>query len=373
MIPNWRNSLLPDEPRILRSSVQDALTQRFLSPFLTELEACLLTVRNQIDIELSHYQPKKLGKPYPLGQCLEITQAVQKRLRIIEEKSLFSNEMKGLRALRLFQREGGVVRRVWGDLRGQYFQNAFQVGTLYIDVANDTVTPTKPKIEILPFTQAELIPIRDFSHFSAIAERYWQHQTYPNHIFPDLAPHCPLIHVSKDGLFHLHEATGYMLSLTRTGGFKLSEAMLREATMPQKIFEQLCSVLKESGLNLPRTREQGKKFALQQCNQQRAKRWHQDSKRLDKLLRDVHRVNFYMARSLQHSHLQDVKTQKINMPTIKINNKDYDIDKLSIEVKTQLTNIQICDQEIKQFKTQLAVAQTARMTYARALGEALPK
>ncbi len=61
------------------------------------------------------------------------------------------------------------------------------------------------------------------------------------------------------------------------------------------------------------------------------------------------------------------------MPTIKIDNKEYDTDKLSNEAKTQLTNLQVCDQEIQRLQIQLAIAQTARAAYARALGEALPK
>lgn len=61
------------------------------------------------------------------------------------------------------------------------------------------------------------------------------------------------------------------------------------------------------------------------------------------------------------------------MPIIKIDNKDYDTDKISLEAKTQLTNIQVCDQEIQRLQAQLEIAQTARMAYARALGEALPK
>jgi Family of unknown function (DUF6447) len=61
------------------------------------------------------------------------------------------------------------------------------------------------------------------------------------------------------------------------------------------------------------------------------------------------------------------------MPIIKIDNKDFDIDKFSDEAKSQLTNIQVCDQEIQRLQVQLAIAQTARMAYAKALGEALPK
>ncbi len=60
------------------------------------------------------------------------------------------------------------------------------------------------------------------------------------------------------------------------------------------------------------------------------------------------------------------------MPTIKIDNKDYDLDKLSVEAKAQLTNIQVCDQEIQRLQAQLAIVKTARMVYARTLGEVLP-
>jgi len=61
------------------------------------------------------------------------------------------------------------------------------------------------------------------------------------------------------------------------------------------------------------------------------------------------------------------------MPIIKIDNKDYDTDKFSDEAKSQLINLQVCDQEIKRLQAQQAIAQTARLAYAKALGEALPK
>lgn len=61
------------------------------------------------------------------------------------------------------------------------------------------------------------------------------------------------------------------------------------------------------------------------------------------------------------------------MATITINNKEYDIDKLSDEAKGQLSSLQITDQEIANLKTQIAIAQTARNAYAKALADALPK
>ena len=60
------------------------------------------------------------------------------------------------------------------------------------------------------------------------------------------------------------------------------------------------------------------------------------------------------------------------MPTIKIDNVDYDTDTLSQEAKAQLASIQFCDQELARLQAQAAAYQTARMAYAKALKEALP-
>ena len=60
------------------------------------------------------------------------------------------------------------------------------------------------------------------------------------------------------------------------------------------------------------------------------------------------------------------------MPTIKIDNVDYDTDKLSNEAKAQLINMQFCDQELARLQAQAAAYQTARQAYAKALQAALP-
>lgn len=56
-----------------------------------------------------------------------------------------------------------------------------------------------------------------------------------------------------------------------------------------------------------------------------------------------------------------------NMPIIKIDNKDYEFDNLSAEAKSQVQTIQFVDGEINRFKAQMAVFQTARMAYIKAL------
>ena len=60
------------------------------------------------------------------------------------------------------------------------------------------------------------------------------------------------------------------------------------------------------------------------------------------------------------------------MTTIKIDNKDYELDSLSQEAKSQLSALQFCDQELAKLQAQAAVYQTARIAYAKALTEALP-
>lgn len=59
------------------------------------------------------------------------------------------------------------------------------------------------------------------------------------------------------------------------------------------------------------------------------------------------------------------------MPTITIDNVEYDYDKLSEEVKAQLISMQFCDQELQRLQSQAAAIQTARQAYAKALQASL--
>jgi len=59
--------------------------------------------------------------------------------------------------------------------------------------------------------------------------------------------------------------------------------------------------------------------------------------------------------------------------TLTIDGKEYDPDEFSEEARKQLVNVRITDQEIERRQQQLAIAQTARRAYARALAEALPE
>ena len=49
------------------------------------------------------------------------------------------------------------------------------------------------------------------------------------------------------------------------------------------------------------------------------------------------------------------------MPIIKIDEKDYELDNLSDEAKSQLAMVQFVDAELQRINAQTAVLQTARM------------
>jgi len=61
------------------------------------------------------------------------------------------------------------------------------------------------------------------------------------------------------------------------------------------------------------------------------------------------------------------------MPIIKIDGKDFDTETLSDSARAQLVSLQATDAEIQRLQIQLAIAQTARNAYAKALQEMLVK
>lgn len=61
------------------------------------------------------------------------------------------------------------------------------------------------------------------------------------------------------------------------------------------------------------------------------------------------------------------------MAKVTINGKDYETDTMSKEARDSLTNVKLCDDRILELQRDLAIAQTARVSFAQALKNALPK
>ena len=61
------------------------------------------------------------------------------------------------------------------------------------------------------------------------------------------------------------------------------------------------------------------------------------------------------------------------MATITIDGKQFDSESLSEEAKQQLSAIQYVDRKLADLNAEASVLQTARIAYAKALSESLPK
>lgn len=265
--PTTTTALLPNEPRVSDPATQAALTDRYLTPALHEIEALFRHIRSLVDEELKD-APTGYGKPYPIGRCLEITLAAQKKLRGLDPSMLPTEAAHGLNVLHGFLQHGGNARQVWGDLRGEFFQNAFLIGTLYIDVSNDTVTPTKPKVEILPFEQAGFVPVRDYLHYARMTRQYWGAYVFANHILPDLAPYFPLITAIPGGRVRLESDFDYMLALTQSRRFEPSLEVLTAQPMEAHFFDAFRgAVLDLPGVTVASTPAEGRALALEYCRQ----------------------------------------------------------------------------------------------------------
>lgn len=59
-------------------------------------------------------------------------------------------------------------------------------------------------------------------------------------------------------------------------------------------------------------------------------------------------------------------------PMIAIESKEYDLNTFSTETKQQLEMLVTTDNKIRELQRDLAISQTARIAYAKALQEALP-
>ena len=60
------------------------------------------------------------------------------------------------------------------------------------------------------------------------------------------------------------------------------------------------------------------------------------------------------------------------METITIDGQDYELDKLSVEVKAQLQSLQFVNMELQRLNAQIAVFQTAQVAYSTELRKILP-
>lgn len=217
LVARYRAELIiPAKPELC------ALTDKHIAPHLDAIVRDMLELRVETDAHFREQIAGRLGAmpqadegmaaqpvTYPISYCLEIT----RYMLMLMSREPVPTHMHGLRAIHDFVRAGGPVKRVWGALRGGYFQNAIQVGTFYLDVANDTVNPAKPKIELLPMADANFNNIGSYFEFARVGAAYWKCRTIPNRYFPNLAPFYPAIAFDKSGVARFESRNSFMFPM----------------------------------------------------------------------------------------------------------------------------------------------------------------
>ncbi|WP_207538011.1 DUF6447 family protein [Sabulicella rubraurantiaca] len=363
--PSVARPLLPQEPAPVSRRVR-VLTARHLLPARAALMDLFLALRAETDAEMQGNAPAAYGKPYPYGYCREITMHVFEALKRRMERPACRES----RALQAFLAEGGEGRCVWGILRDTYFQTALQFGALYVDVANDTVVLTKPKVEILPMAEAGLEPVRDAFHFAGIAGSYWGMTLYGNHALPSIAPLVPMIGVMPDGAVSFPSVTVYMAGLFLRDGFRLAEEWLAAAPPPP---EGVTALLRSrvSAECLATNPETGGEAALAACRSARARGLASDPRWVAAALAECERFRASgQVPNSEPSATPVAETQ--SMSTITFEGRTFALDTLSEAAKAQVAGIQFVEGEIARLQARLAAMQTARNAYVEALRAALP-
>lgn len=252
------DSILPETPQMR------VLTATHIAPNVEAIMRDMLELRGETDAHFrgllaargadALHRDSGMGTDadnYPISFCLEIT----RHMLALMSREPVPVHMTGLQALHNFVRAGGQVKRVWGALRGGYFQNAIQVGTYYLDVANDTVTVTKPKIEMLLLADANFNNISSFFEFARVGQIYWKARIIPNIYFPNVAPFLPAIAFDAQGVMRLEARNSYMFPMNMASRFRSGrDFVMDDRETPEALAPYAAAVRHYASLD-PRCRE----------------------------------------------------------------------------------------------------------------------
>jgi hypothetical protein len=172
---------------------------------------------------------------YPLGFCGAIRDQVAERLAA---DPLF-REMIG---------PGVVLKKVFILLKGVYFQNALQLGNLYVDVANDTVFIDKPKVEWLRIEEVNYQNAEDWRAVAEVGRKYYEVELYPNFLFPLAFPSAPYFAIRASGRIDFFQAQNILFLKDLGDGMRRAMALLddpgftrRELPAPyRRLIETAC-------------------------------------------------------------------------------------------------------------------------------------
>lgn len=206
------------------SSDQEAPTRQRLLPNIEAILARLRMHRAAVD-EVFLAKRAGLGTTsgathgeatlaaYPVGYCGAIRDQVFDRLG--EDRAF--HELIG---------SDVVLKKVFVLLKGIYFQNALQLGNLYVDVANDTVFVDKPKVEWARIADVAFENAEDWPAVAAVGRHYYGVELYPNFLFPLAFPAAPYFAIRASGRIDFFQAQNVVFLKDIGDGLRRARALL---------------------------------------------------------------------------------------------------------------------------------------------------
>jgi len=194
---------------------------------------------------------------YPKGYCREISQGVLNGM-LRPENHLGYPELKA---------SGIPIKKVFGIHSKRYFQNALQIGHLYVDPANNTVDKTKSPIEITHIDESPLEQISSYDQVIPVVESYWHLGVYPNIYFPLISFVCPVIVCAEGEARFLTTPIGHVSTFETQKDYAMARQFIFDSAysakrLPQQTLDGMCAGLTQAAEKLLKKTEDAEYFEL---------------------------------------------------------------------------------------------------------------
>ena len=215
---------------IVVSDTQQKLTQKFVIPIIDKLIDTIKKYREEFDKNYLNnitFSNNKVAygiidsKEYPKGHCRIIRDGLFEKLKnnpIIEE----------------LIKKGVIFKEVFVILNNSYTQNGIQLGSLFIDVANDTVNKQE-KIYYKNIKELNYKNLENYNSYYKMLEKYLKLSIYPNIYMPKVANIFPAVAIDSENRCHLLLHQEIILYKDISKNFALSKKFLKKNKFKNKI------------------------------------------------------------------------------------------------------------------------------------------
>jgi hypothetical protein len=223
---------------VVDEAKQKSLTQAFVMPKIKQIMLDLSRMRDNFDqafykkheAEIRAKKQKNIYGhvdvlDYPIGFC-----------QLIRD-GLFDQFIQ-LDSIKQLRQQGVIVKKVYVILDDRYFQNAIQLGNLFIDVANDTANPNEARIYGKPLDEVNYSNFYSYEKYFKIAEKYLNLKFYPNKLLPQISEIYPVFSLSADGVCNLFLHQEIILYKDISKNFKLSEDFKQSTYFKDRILPE---------------------------------------------------------------------------------------------------------------------------------------